>query len=570
MASSIFFGGAKHVSPVTLSVINESAMQPKGLTVGNNLVVLGSSYGGQPNTLLAFQSPAESDAMLISGELRDAVRKCFAPSSQTNAPGKVYAMRVGTATQAALTLKDVGAANSLVLTSAQYGLGANQVKAKVESGTITGKKLTSQLGTAYYSQDNVGRAAFTMQYSGTGAGVAIITNIALTLTLNAVATVIDLTVYTTVQALVDRINTIAGMAATVGTGRGADPALAGLDSITGQDVKTGLYTVRADLQACVDWFNGVGEGFVTATRAANAGLPPVNIAFTYLAGGTDPAPVTQDWQNAFTVLQSAEVQWMTPLSGTPAVHAMADAHVVYMSEVARKRRRCLVGPPLGTTAAAVQALPAGLNSDRTAMVWPGVYDYNDQGALTLYPPYYAAAMVAAMFAGSNPGTAMTNKTLKVQGLEVAVRNPTDTDDLLTAGVMPLEQTKQGFKVVRSISTWLANNNFNRVEMSTGTATDFVRSNVEEALDVLRGEGANPRTLQRAIAITESTLRELAKPEPGGPGAIVGDDKSPAYQNITGTIQGDVVSVSFQCSPVIPTNFIPITIAIVPYSGTAAA
>jgi hypothetical protein len=49
--------------------------------------------------------------------------------------------------------------------------------------------------------------------------------------------------------------------------------------------------------------------------------------------------------------------------------------------------------------AAIAAAKA-INSDRTAYVHLGFYDYDANGALTLYPPYIAAAMVAGAFAGS--------------------------------------------------------------------------------------------------------------------------------------------------------------------------
>jgi hypothetical protein len=34
--------------------------------------------------------------------------------------------------------------------------------------------------------------------------------------------------------------------------------------------------------------------------------------------------------------------------------------------------------------------------------------------------------------------------------------------------------------------------------------------------------------------------------------------------------GDVLAVQFQCSPVIPVNYIPVTVFAVPYTGTASA
>lgn len=82
---------------------------------------------------------------------------------------------------------------------------------------------------------------------------------------------------------------------------------------------------------------------------------------------------------------------------------------------------------------------------------------------------------------------MTNKALKVRGLERKLRNPTDTDRLITGGVLCVEDVATGFKVVQSISTWLINDNYNRVEQSVGVALDFTARNVRNALDVLRGE-----------------------------------------------------------------------------------
>ena len=52
--------------------------------------------------------------------------------------------------------------------------------------------------------------------------------------------------------------------------------------------------------------------------------------------------------------------------------------------------------------------------------------------------------------------------------------------------------------------------------------------------------------------------------------IVGDKANPAYKNITASLEGDMLRVEFQCSPVIPVNYIPVTIFAVPYTGTAIA
>jgi hypothetical protein len=570
---SVFFNGRLWTSPATMSAVDDSAMANQNLSVGNVVALIGQSSGGQPNTALSFGSPDEAKATLISGDLLTAVLKAFDPSSETDGPSEVIAVRVNPAVQASLSLLDSSSAAAVNLVSTDYGLYTNQIKVKVEPGSTTGLKLTTQFGNDYYLGDNVARNAFSVQYAG-GALTATMSITGTSLVLqapsgNTVATV-DLNAFPTVQQVVDKINSYAGFTASVVDGNGASTALNGLDYVTAVDVKTSAYTATANLQAVVDWFNSTGEGFITATRANNAGKVPVAVGFTYLTGGSDGTVTMNEWSNAYTTLQTADVQWVTPISSNPAIWAMNDTHCAFMSNIARKERRGIVGMASGSTDSAALAAAKALNSDRTSLVHLGFYDYDANGNLVLQPPYILAALLAGAFAGVNPGTALTNKAIKVRGLERNLRNPTDTDALINGGVLAVENTSSGYKVVKSITTWLVNDNYNRVEVSCGVAVDFVARNVRQALDVLRGQKGTPIVLSRAVSIADSTLRELARPEPQGPGVIVGDKASPAYRNIKASLEGDVLRVDFECSPVIPVNFIPVTIHAVPYSGSASA
>jgi len=570
---AVFFNGRLLVSPATASVVNDDAMRNANLTVGNVVAVVGRSAAGKPKTALRFGSPQEARDALVSGELLDAVLAAFDPSSETNGPSQVVAIRVNPAVQASLALKNASAADVIGLTSAGYGTRENLIKVKVEAGTASGRRLTVQRGTDFYTEDNIGRSAFTVQYGGAAASATMSINgtaVTLSAPTGTVLATIDLTVFSTIQDLVDRIALVPGFTAAVGDNNFTKPALNGLDFVTAQDVKTSAYTARADLQAVVDWINGPKQGFVTATRLVGAGLPPAAMDFAFLAGGSDGVTTNTDWADGFEALQTIDVQWVTPVSGDDAIHAMADSHVAFMSNVGRKERRAVVGTASGTPDADAITKAKALNSDRTSLVHLGHYDYDLAGKLVLFPPYISAARIAGGFAGVNPGTPLTNKNFKCRGLERDLRNPIDTDVLINGGVLCLENTEQGYKVVKSISTWLINDNYNRVEQSCGVAVDFVARNIREALDVLRGQKGNPLVIRRAVSIAESTLRELAREEPQGPGVIVGNAESPAYRNITATLEGDVLRVEFECSPVIPVNYVLATIFAVPFSGSATA
>jgi hypothetical protein len=68
------------------------------------------------------------------------------------------------------------------------------------------------------------------------------------------------------------------------------------------------------------------------------------LPFTYLAGRR--RYVTTEWSNAFTA-QSSDAMGGA-VSSDPSIHAMADAHVAFMSTVGRMERRAICGtPPLG-------------------------------------------------------------------------------------------------------------------------------------------------------------------------------------------------------------------------------
>lgn len=577
MASTYFFNGELYTSPAVMSAVDDTAMAPTNPTVGNVVAMIGSSAGGQPGVPLVFQDPTTAQATLVSGELCQAVVKAFSASNDTNSPSKVIAIRVDEATQSSLTLKDASGTDVCSLTSVQYGLPALNLSVAIAAGSVSGVLATISNGKQSYSQDNIGRDAFEVSYAGTAASATIgITDSTVVLSSPAgtpVAT-FALASYPTVQALVGAINATPGFSATILDGQaGYTPALNGLDSAATQDVKTQPYTATANLQAFIDWVNAMAAkgGYVTAARVAGGGAQPALLSATLLIGTAPTPAMIADWTNALSALQTVDVQWIAVLTANPAVWAALDAHCQYMSTAGQKERRGFAGPALGLTAAAAEAIGITVNSDRTAFAWPGHADYDvASGALVTWAPYMTAALIAAGFAGLNPGETMTNKTLTIEGLETQVRNPTDTDALIQSGVIPVEEDNTGFTVTRAVSSWLQNNKYNRVEISCGAAVDYMMRNVRSALKVLKGQGVSPRSVGRAVQIATSMLTSLAKAAPTGPGVIVGDDSSPPFQNVTAQGSGDAIIVDFQASPVIPANFIPVTAAIVPFSGTVTS
>ncbi len=565
---SVFFNGQKWTTPGVMSRIDDEAMYNNNLNIGNVAAFIGRSEGGQPKTAMRFGSPSEARNTLLSGDLLTAIEQAFDPSAETNAPSQIVAIRVNPAVQASAEVKDSsGFTTVMKLFSTDYGRRANSIRYKIETGTESGKKITTQLGDTYYTADNISRYVFSIQYSGTEASATMtVTNTSVILSAPAgvEADVIDLHDYETVQKLVDRINTVPGFTADVVDSNGEQDALNGLDLVSALDVRSTKCIATAHVQAIVDWFNGLGEGFITAERVT--GIYPGNTPWKYLEGGSDGNVNMSDWQDCFDVLQTQDVQWITPLSSEPAIHAMCDTHASYMSTVGRKERRAMVGGKAGVTDKEAIAAAKALASDRVSYVHLGMYDYNSAGKLTLFPPYILAAKIAGMFSGVTPGYSLTKRTVKIRGIERNLKNPTDTDPLINGGVLCVENTDDGYKIVQSITTWRANNKYTRVEVSTGAAVDYIARTVRERVErLIGGTPGSPTKLSIGLQTADTALRQLTTE-----GIIVGDEKNPSFRNLTASLEGDALQLEFEASPGIPVNYVLVTIHCVPYSGSVSA
>ncbi|RKP44677.1 phage tail sheath subtilisin-like domain-containing protein [Pararobbsia silviterrae] len=572
---SYYFNGTEYITPTTVSAINDDAMTPAGASTSNLPCILGESEGGQPNVALVFSDPSVAQATLRGGELQQAVLRTFACSDDTGGPSQVVVFRVNPAVQSTLSLLDASGNDVIDLTSQDWGAWTSTIKTSIGAGSTQGLKVSIGVGSTITTADNIYGEPLTVQYTGEEETASMsITGTSLTLSAptGTVVATVDLTTFSTIEELVDHINTLNDFVAVIASGYENDPSLNGLDFVTDVPILQ-AYTVEATLQALVDWFNGSAQTYVTAARGTNAGTLPTPIGYTYLTGGSDGETTTSSWNDTLTAMQAADVQWITPVSPTPTIWAMVDAHVQYMSTTGRMERRAICGTDLSTSDDAAIAYAKQINSNRTSLVNLGHYNYDLTGAtdaLVLWAPYISACALTGAFAASAPGTALTNKAMKFAGLERDLLNPTDTDALIQGGVIPLENTASGYKVTQSISTWLTDQKYDKVEQSVGFACDYIARTVRTNLDVLRGQKNGPLLMGRAISITDSTLRALAVPAPNGPEVIVGDADNPAYQNITASVSGTVLAVSFQCAPVLPANYIGITIYAVPYSGSASA
>ncbi len=566
------FNGNTLITPQVSSAIDDSGLDGQGVNTGNRVAIIGTSESGQPNVAHRFRNPTQAIRVLRSGLLLEAVKKAFDPSPEGFAPSEVTAVRINPALRSSLTLNGVGAIPVINLVSTDYGALTNQISIKVESGTLKGKRVTTAFRGRVHTANNLHGEPFDITYTGTALTATITIgadgHILLAAPAGSVVADIDTAIFRSYGDVVDRINATPDFAATL-LARETASSAGTLDYVTAVSVKSIVYTVRADLQAVINWLNSSRETNVTATRVAGAGLTPLNIPTTYLTSGTSGSVTTQQWADALEGLQREDVGFIAVLSPLPAIHAMLDAHCTYMSGVGKSERRGFVGGDVGVGSAGSIALALPLNSDRTAVCFPGYIEFDDQKRLTTYASYMTAAAIAACFAGLPAGEAMTNKGIKARGMETRLRDVIDTDALVEGGVLCVKTEPRGFIVAKSCTTWRQNDNFNRIEISTGVALDETARQLRDVMQPFIGKGGAPELLLDVAAQVESRLRLLSTPKPIGPGLLVGDEANPPYRGISLTLVGDQIRLSVEVSPVIPVNYGLITIHASAFAGELA-
>lgn len=565
------FNGQSLTAPQVVSFLDDSALQATGIAGSSTVAIVGPSTGGKPNTALSFTDLTTAINSLRTGAMLDVIRRIFDPGAGNSGASKVIAVRVTngsvSAGRSTVTLQDGVAVNAVILTSIDYGAWNNQIRVKVEAGTTQGKKLTTSAPVNGIVQnvvnDNVYRALFSVQYTGAASSSAMsITATTLTTVNNGGVDQVTFTFATThptIQSIVDAFNATGKYSASVlGLGTEAGNTL---DGQTSADIKSTVFTATATLQAVIDTFNS--NPFVTAARTTSL-LAPANVGFTYLTGGTDGNTlVNADWTTALAVLEPELLGIVCAATGTAAIHAAVATHVSTMSN-SKRERIAILGGVTGESVTATVARATAIGSDRVGLAYPGVQDPDPvTGALTSYDPFVTAGAVAGLLSGGKINQAATFRYIGAQAMEVRLKD-SEVDSLITGGVIPVQNiTGKGNRVVQSVTTNTTVKNYVHNEVSVRRNADIVLSTVRDVCEPVVATVTGPELVGLVFSNVQSALSTLYtnKLLVGTPGS-----SNPPFKNITVSITGNVVNITFQAQVGVPANYITITAHLSPFSS----
>lgn len=288
-------------------------------------------------------------------------------------------------------------------------------------------------------------------------------------------------------------------------------------------------TFRRDLQVIIDWFNGFST-LVSATRA-NTGtteggqLPaPTLVAYT-LAGGARGTSSNSDWQDAFDAFLRIRVNHIIPLISQDLVNegnsstatfasvaAQLSSHLSEANGIGKSERGGYIGGKLTKTGLLLQA--SQLNSTDVQLFGQQFTVPNVGGTLVTQPEWSAAVLAAGMRSGAPEiGEPLTFKFIKTTGVTQSTTwdptSRTDVNALLQGGVMFAESgSNGGFRWVRDLTTYLADDNIVFTDGNTRDAERFISYDLRTGLeDEFTGLKAKPATVTAIRTFVVDKMKE---------------------------------------------------------------
>lgn len=614
----VYFNGRYYIKPQVATYVDDTALTPIGLVGSNVIGMMGPAKDGIPNQAYLLTSLTDATDIFGEGPLVDGVAMAFNGGAQY-----IWATRCAGAYDSGTHLfTSIPTQSSFAtggtpgipfkLFSNYYGTQSNGVQVITQQSGVTGTPARG-IDVSVLAQGNIilGTGIYydVLKITNNSAITSItFTTSASTLDFETVGPVItggtpiDLVGVASTSDLVERIKALMTEKVTGGTIDPADFEFTVMKEVPGTQIDTQAFdaitsgntgTITADVKAVFDWFNSGSQPYVYAEDTNNIFTTAVDKNRGLLASATDhdvTYPFTLSGGTLGTInstsytgvlaeiYEDLDLDLIVPIvddylgliittSTTPdSIFAAVLSHCKAMSTTKSEERIGLVGyqftdvgglTPDGNGDTLVSTLlskASGFNSPYMVVCSPRFKTFNTKGDLKFFNGTYTAAYIAGLLAAFPVGEPITNKDITgIQALSTYFKNR-QILQLIDNGVLTVERVGAALKVVQGVTSWISDDNFNRKEISVRLATNYIAKNCRENLKQFIGRKNSPQMLQIIKGSLVQVLRELENNE-----IIVGTTTYPAYRNLILTADGDVVRVSFECSPVLPINYIMINI-----------
>lgn len=575
------FGGERIFIPGPY-VNAQFPIQPSGAgQAGKVVAIMATGQGGVPYNATVSEelkkntisSISQARGLIGGGDAYYLTEFFLTPTNDPvlNPPSQVYVFRIDPSTQASAIIKDSGDINNIIdLLSGRYGSSANYVQYKIETGTNVGYRVSvSFMGKPIIdAKDDVSYEFFDIQYVGVGSAATMTIN-GTTLTTTVTGggpndnLLINLSEVKTLGDLVSTINNHEAYNCSIKEDSGFQSVY--LDVVTGVDIFT-TYTAYANTQAVIDILNLESNGEIIAELSTGAIRSPlfINASFVSLSGAVDNAASTNDWQNAFALLEQDEYSDIDDIivgSSDPVVHALASDHCIEMSKLkVKKERRFLTGA--GLTKSLSQRISESVSLNTTN----GEYMYSKfqridklNNSLEWFAPYYLAAIVAGIRANNNITMSATFKAANVSGIESFTDQ--EKESIIKYGGTYLTKVGSQFQVGHNVTTYQGNEVIFRIPSAQETVNFLkkdIRQQVQSRLSLMTRA---PNALM--VSDLETWINSVLLPGYRDDGGYITDNPNTgesAFTPVTVVLDGETFSIETTLTIVVALHYGFITTA----------
>jgi hypothetical protein len=610
----VYFNGRYYIKPQVATFVDDTALTPVGLVGSNVIGMMGPAKDGIPNQAYLLTSLNDATDIFGEGPLVDGVAMAFNGGAQY-----IWATRVGgTYTGSDHSFASVPAQATYLdtdipfkLFSGAYGLHANGIQVITQQAGITGFP-SRGLDISVVAQGNTitGTGIYTdvLKIANNSADpiTFTITTGVLTMT-GSGGSAIDLIGVATTTDLVERIKAV--MPDKTPAINPADFEFTVMSDIPAIQIDDQVLVISngssgimtADVKAAFDWLNAATQPYVYAedtndifttavakdrTLLANAADHDVTYTFSLAGGVTGDIDSTSFTGVLAEIYENLDLDLVVPIiddylgivitDQADTINNAVLTHCKSMSTIGSEERVGLVGHQfdgIGNTTSTSDGdaddlttdlinTATGINSPYMVLCAPRLKTFDIKGNLKFFNGSYTAAYIAGLIALFPVGEPITNKDITgVQALSTYFKNR-QILQLIDNGVLVIERQGSALKVVQGVTTWVSNDNYNKKEISVRLATNYIAKNCRDNLKQFIGRKNSPQILSIIKGSLVQVLRELENNE-----IIVGTLAYPAYRNLTLTANGDTVRVTFECSPVLPINYILINIHATVFQAT---
>ena len=563
----------QHVIPGAYSRFDVVAGASGFVSTGNT-VLIGSAQGGEPQRLLQFNNLSEAQNTLVGGPLYDAMRHAFNPGPGVR-PQRIFAMRVNNASRSTFALQDASA-DIIALSSRGWGSNQNQIQVRAVAGATApvalydGRDISIRVRNQEEVFDNVERGIFTIT-GGVAADMVTITADEVELLLSGTTITLTYTDYDNVESLVSAM--IAADTAnvlTISAISGSEDIPLGeqnvLDHLVATPLGAGVIVVAtANTREIIERINAE-SAFVTAELISGSApartIDPV-VNYVFFTGGNNGDYNATQLTDSLTILEAEDIQFMTTpdpddaTAGVPSIPgiktAIKDHCERQSSTTGRRERQFIVGGAWGESADDAITDARVLNSFLGMRIFNGFRERNSLGNIRNWGSSYTACRLAGMASVLAINEPLTFKAIQADSLESSLNNST-LELLIRNSVAPVAYDDEGVPIfVRQVNSYQrANkiyNEFSAIREALFASRDL-RTFIQRRLTGRPGTDVTEGMINGLVLSRLGRYVEL--------GIFIGDENSPAFENVTVQLLSDSYILDYDANLTLPVNNVFVT------------